>query len=210
MFNCGTLAVNATAGTAWNVAGSDEDGQGPTIESSSGHLSVHSERDRNFVGAHGRASWIVTVPRASELALGITLNAGEGNLDLTGATISTVSMTLNAGAMTLDLADAARVGNVNATVNAGSAAILLPAGDRSVNLSLNAGSVKVCLPAGASVRIRWSGALGSNNFDQTGLVKVNDETWTSPGFTAGQPHVELRVSANVGSFEIQDGGTCSA
>ena len=158
----------------------------------------------------GRSVWDVVLPRTPELALGLTLNAGEGNLDLAGATISTVSMTLNAGSMTLDLGRATRTGDVNATVNAGTAAISLPNGARELNLSLNAGTLTVCLPPGTAARVEWSGSIGSNNFDDIGLTKVDDETWTTSGFSAGQPHVELQVSANAGSFELQFGGTCDA
>lgn len=210
VFNCGTLSVNTAAGTAWNVAGSDREGKGPAVQSTSGVLSVKSDTDRSLVGSRGGASWIVTLPRSPILALGLTLNAGEGNLDLTGASISTVSMTLNAGSVTLDLAGTTQAGDVNATVNAGSAAISLPSGDRSVNLSLNAGSLTACVPAGTAIRAQWSGALGSNNFTATDLVKVDNQTWTSVGFVAGQPHIELHVSANAGSFELQFGGSCSA
>lgn len=210
VFNCGTLAITTTDGTAWSVAGSDRDGNGPAIESSADNLSVKSDSDRTFISSGGRASWNVTLPRSPVLALGLTLNAGEGKLDLTGASISTVSMTLNAGSITVDLSRTAQTGDVNATVNAGSAGVSLPAGDRSVNVSLNAGSVTACLPVGAQVRAHWSSALGSNNFNTVGLTKVDNQTWTSPGFVDGRPHTELRVSANVGSFDLQFGGTCNA
>jgi len=210
VFNCGTLTVGTADGSAWSVTGSNRDGTGPTVEATDGALSVKSRADRTFMASPGRASWTVTLPRSPILALGLTLNAGEGNLDLTGASISTVSMTLNAGAIDLDLAGATQAGDVNATVNAGSAAISLPTGDRAVNLSLNAGSLTVCLPPGTPIRAQWSGALGSNNFGDAGLTKVDNETWTSAGFVAGQAHIELHVTANAGSFELQFGGSCNA
>lgn len=210
VFNCGNLAVNTAAGAGWIVAGSDRDGTGPTVESNGGNLSVKSNADRNFIGSHGRASWIVTLPRSPILALGLTLNAGEGNLDLAGASLSTVSMTVNAGSINLDLSGTTQTGDVNATVNAGSAAVSMPAGDRSVNMSLNAGSLTVCLPVGTAIRAQWSGALGSNNFGDSGLTKVDSQTWTSSTFVPGQPHIELHVSANAGSFELQFGGICRA
>lgn len=207
--NCGSLTVTTADGDGWAVAGADHDGQGPSIDTGTDRLSIESGNGRAF-GAGGRSDWQVTIPRAPVIALGVTLNAGEGNLDLAGAAVSTVSMTLNAGAMTLDLDGTTQVGDVNGTVNAGSAAIALPAGDRSVNLSLNAGSLTVCVPPGSPIRVQWSGALGSNNFDGAGLTKVDDRTWTSPGFAATVPHVELQVSANAGSFELQFGGSCNA
>ena len=210
VFNCGSLAVTTADGATWTVAGSDRDGDGPLIEMGASTLSVKSGTNRSFISSGGRAHWIVTLPRSPVMALGLTLNAAEGKLDLAGASISTVSMTLNAGSITVDLSRTAQTGDVNATVNAGSAAISLPGGDRSVNVSLNAGSVSACLPVGASVRAKWSGALGSNNFSTVGLTRLDDETWTSPGFDVGQLHTELHVSANAGSFDLQFGGTCSA
>jgi hypothetical protein len=70
--------------------------------------------------------------------------------------------------------------------------------------------MEVCLPAGSAVTVQWSGALGSNDFEQAGLVKLDDDTWQTPGFNAGQPHASLNVSANAGSFSLQLGGTCGA
>jgi hypothetical protein len=210
VFSCGTLDVATGDGSTWKVSGSDRDGKGPTIESSSAVVSLKTDADRDFFSNNGRVSWNVTLPRSPALALGVTLNAGDGNLHMAGATISSATMTLNAGSMTFDLGSATQVGDVNATVNAGSAAVTLPAGDRSVNMSLNAGSLKLCMPAGTPLRVQWSGALGSNNFDNVNLSKVDDETWTSPGFTSNQAHIELHVSANAGSFELQFGGTCDA
>jgi hypothetical protein len=95
-------------------------------------------------------------------------------------------------------------------VNAGEGVVSLPAGDRSANLSLNAGDLEVCLPAGSAARVRWSGALGSNDLDQSGLTEIDDDTWVTQGFTETAPHLELRVSANAGSFNLTIGGPCDA
>lgn len=210
VFNCGTLTVATADGTGWSVAGEDRDGTGPTVESSGGLVSIKSDTNENLFGSSGRSVWNVSIPRSPILALGLTLNAGEGKVDLGGASISTVSMTLNAGSLALNLSGTAQTGDVNATVNAGSASISLPAGDRAVNMSLNAGSLTVCVPAGTAIRAHWSGALGSNNFDSTGLNEVDNQTWTSSGFAEAQPHIELHVSANAGSFDLEFGEGCAA
>lgn len=209
-FNCGTFSVAAVDGSAWNLTGSDRTGAGPVVNAGQASLSVRPSRGAGVFSSTGRSTWNVTLPRSPVLAVGLTLNAGEGTVDLAGATISTATLTLNAGDLTVDLSRTTRTGDVNATVNAGSASISLPAGDRSVNLSLNAGSLKVCLPPSTPIRVEWSGALGSNNFDANGLVKVDQNTWTSAGFDGNQPHVELHASANAGSFELQFGGSCGA
>ena len=215
-FNCGRLTVSTADGSGWSVAGADRDGRGPTVQTVQGAVSLRSSASGNVFGSSGAAEWAVTLPRAPLLAVVITLNAGRGAVDLDGAALSSLSMTVNGGSINLDMAGAAQAGDVNATVNAGSAsislpAILLPSANRAVNLSLNAGSLTTCLPAGEPVRVQWNGAIGSNNFDASGLVKVDDHTWTSPGFAAGlAPHVELDVRANAGSFELKLGGACPA
>jgi hypothetical protein len=208
-FNCGTLAVNAVGGSAWSLTGSDRDGSGPKVSSTSSLVSIQPDDGGGFPST-GRSAWNVSIPRSSAITLGLTLNAGDGTVDLTGASIGSTTMTLNAGKMSFDLGATETAGDVNATVNAGAAALTLPAGNRDVNLSLNAGSLTVCLPTGAPVRVGWAGTLGSNNFSAAGLNRVDDTTWTSSGFDARSAHTELHVGANAGSFELRFGGTCRA
>ena len=58
--------------------------------------------------------------------------------------------------------------------------------------------------------MRWAGALGSNDLDEAGLTELDDDTWVSAGFVETAPHLELRVSANAGSFDLTIGGACGA
>jgi len=208
-FNCGTLTIAAADGSDWSVAGSDARGRGPRVETSGTGVSIKTAAG-DFFQDSGRNDWAVGVPRAAPFGFGMTLNAGKGTADLTGASVTSASLTVNAGSFRLDLANAALVGDVNATVNAGDGTISLPAGDRSANFSLNAGSLEACLPADAPVRVRWSGALGSNDLDESGLTEVGDDTWVSAGFDESADHLELRVSANAGSFDLTIGGVCGA
>jgi hypothetical protein len=208
-FNCGTLAIQGVDGSDWSVAGSDTDGEGPRAETSGTTVTIETP-NTGFFPDVGRSQWTVGVPRTSPIGLGITLNAGEGTADLTGASVTSASLTVNAGSFRLDLANAALVGDVNATINAGEGVVSLPAGDRSGNLSLNAGSLEVCLPADAAARVHWSGALGSNDLDDAGLTEIGDDTWVTAGFVETAAHLELRVSANAGSFNLTIGGVCDA
>ena len=209
-FNCGTLAVTAIEGTDWSVAGSDEGGRGPSVEANGTQVSFETPRGGGFFADVGENRWTVGLPRATTFGLGVTLNAGRGSADLGGASIGSTSLTVNAGEFRLELVNAAQAGDVNATVNAGKATVSLPAGGRSANMSLNAGGLEVCLPAGAPIRVRWSGALGSNDLDDSGLSEVDDDVWVSDGFVESAPHLELWVSANAGSFELTMGGACGA
>lgn len=208
-FSCGTLAVAPVAGGEWSVAGRDADGRSPRVETSGTTVSIENAERSTFFGDDGDTRWDVALPTASELGLGLTLNAGDGTANLAGATISSLDLSVNAGSFRVDASGAAALGDVNASLNAGSATLVLPVGDRSGNLSMNAGNLDVCLPAGAPVRVQWSGTLGSNNLDAAGLVKVDDTTWTTAGFGASAPHLELRVSATAGNFSIAFGSACN-
>jgi hypothetical protein len=208
-FNCGTLEIAPAAGTEWTVSGTESEGRAPRITTSGSSVSIEGAPGGGFLSGVGEARWSVGVPTGPSIGLGVTLNAGRGTADLTGASMSSVNLTVNAGSFELDLAGAAQLGSVNATVNAGEATLRLPSGERSVNLSLNAGSLDACMPAGSSVRIEWSGALGSNDLDDAGLTKVDDDTWVSPGFVEAQPHTEMHVSANAGSFDFDLRGACN-
>jgi hypothetical protein len=208
-FNCGSLTVDAGDGSAWSLTGADSNGTGPTVKNADSNLVIVPGDAGAFLSANW-STWHLSLPRSTALALDMTLNAGTGSVVLPEATVSSLSMTLNAGKLSLGLATAEQVGDLTATVNAGSGAISLPGGRRQVNLSLNAGSLEVCLPPAAPVLVKWAGALGANNFGEAGLVKLDDSTWTSPGYDASQAHTELHVSANAGSFNLSPGGACNA
>jgi hypothetical protein len=211
-FNCGSLSVATVDGSAWSVGGSDQDGRGPAVDvGADGQISIES-RNRGLSLGDGRATWNVGVPRAPHLELDITLNAGEATVDLSGATIDAFSLTVNAGSMSADLAAAKALprDGFNATVNAGKATLSLPGFDGTAGLSLNAGSLIVCVPPGTALEVRWSGTFASNDLAANGLVKTGDSTWTTAGFDPAAAHVTLDVSANAGSFNLKQGGTCGA
>jgi hypothetical protein len=214
-FDCGTLDVSAADGPGWQVTGSDPGGSGPSVTTTADgvHIQPGPERGDSFFNfSQGHSTWDVSVPRSPSLRLGATLNAGQGTVDLTGATLAGLDVTVNAGSMRVSAAEATpNPGTaLDVTVNAGSAAIDAPAYSGTLSASLNAGSLDLCLPAGAAVRVSWSGALASNDLDRLGLVKVDDHTWTTQQFDAAKDHVELRVSANAGRFGLSMGGACGA
>ena len=207
-FNCGTLTAQTVDGSDWTVNGSGPRGRGPDVDVDGSTVALES-RSSSLFDSGGRTSWTVGVPRDPVIGMGLTLNAGDATVALQGVHLSSANLTVNAGSARVDLAGAAQLGDVNGTVNLGSATLQLPAGGRTVNLSLNAGSLTVCLPAGAPLRVRWSGTLGSEDLLASGLTEVGDRTWVSAGFDESQPHVELRVSANAGSFDLDRSGSCS-
>jgi hypothetical protein len=206
-FNCGRLNINTTDGNGWSFSGTGPSGHEPEVTSDSGRVEIKPPQGR-FGFNDPASTWNVIVPRSPTIGLAVTLNAGEGNVDLSQAAVDSLSVTLNAGSLNADLSKSSSVTDVSATVNAGSAAFNLPANAGGASITLNAGSTKVCVPAGTAVRISWSGTLAGNNFDQLGLVRQGDNHWITAGATA--PAVDLSISANAGSFTLVFGGSCHA
>jgi hypothetical protein len=209
--HCGSLTVQPVEGTAWSVSGTESNGKAPLVRVAGTNVTIGATERGSFVGDElGRTDWTVGVPTVPEVALGLTVNAGETRADLAGTHLRAVNLTVNAGSARLDLDGATSLGDVHANVNAGSAVVRLPFDISSATLSLNAGSLDLCLAAGTPVRVTWSGTLGSNDFDRAGLMKLDDSTWQSTDFNPLSSYLDLRVSATAGSFHLDTDGTCDA
>jgi hypothetical protein len=158
----------------------------------------------------GGSRWDVTLPRQVSMALGVSLNAGSARLDLAAMRVPRLDVSVNAGDATVDASGLVEAGSIGATVNAGSLAISLPVPttDLRGNLSVNAGTIEVCVPDGVGVRIRMDKqALGSNNFEDRGLVRVAD-TWTRPGYDETAQRIDLTASANLGTITLNPESGC--
>ncbi|HEX3265116.1 MAG TPA: hypothetical protein VHR16_05555 [Candidatus Limnocylindrales bacterium] len=210
-FNCGILTLQAADGPTWSVSGTETRGDAPDIRTEGASVTIASKDHGSFFGAGGRRTdWTVVVPRSPVTNLGITINAGQSTGNLEGANLGDVALTVNAGSAWMDLSHAAALGGLRATVNAGSGTIVMPFDARAASLSLNAGSMNLCLAAATPLRLAWSGALGSNNLDASGLTKVDANTWQSTSFNPVSSFLDLRVTANAGSFRLDTDGTCDA
>ena len=207
--SCGRLTVQPTSGSSWSISGTESDGEAPEIDIDGSEVDIEAGGGGSFFDSAGRTDWTVSVPTDPQLELGITINAGEGSIAPAG-NVQSVNLTVNAGSALLELTHTTALGDVTATVNAGSATIALPHGGRSAGLSLNAGTLTVCLAPGAPMRVTWGGALGSNDLESAGLTRVDSNTWESPGLNTSSPYLDLRVSANAGSFRLDQDGTCDA
>jgi hypothetical protein len=209
--SCGSLSLRTIDGTSWSVSGTETEGAAPQVKIDGPSVAI-SARDRGafFGGDLRRTDWSLAVPTGTQLGLGVTINAGQGTGNLDGAQLGDVRVTVNAGSARLDLSHVAAMGEVSATVNAGGGVILLPLDARSATLSMNAGSLDLCLAAGTPVRVTWSGTLGSNDLDRSGLTKTDSNTWESANLNPLSTFLDLRVSANAGSFGLDTDGTCDA
>ena len=214
--SCGDLDIQTPGpgipadSVAWSLSGSSPSGRTPNVDSSSGRVRITTPDRGNFGFDAGRATLNLVVPKSRDVDLDLTLNAGEGTIDLAGAVVRRIGFTMNAGSMRANLSQSSAVGEVDGTMNAGSVTVLLPSGSSGASFTLNAGSLTVCAPTSASLRVSWSGALGSNNLDAAGLVQTDDHHWTSAGLATTGAAISLDVTANAGSFTLLLGDACDA
>jgi cell wall-active antibiotic response 4TMS protein YvqF len=208
--NCGDLTVRTADGSTWTLEGVDEGGQVPTLDVASDRLRVSSPNRSgiNILGAPDR--WTVTLPTAPTLDLQARVNAGSGRLDLRSARLAGVDIVVNAGALTLDLSQAVAIEQLTVQLNAvGDSQVMLP------NLSMHgairanaAGDVRLCPPAGAGLRLTTNDNLtASNNYAARGLSKVG-AAWETPSFASAAVRIDLETTANAGSFELGQEGSC--
>jgi hypothetical protein len=208
--SCGSVTATGSDGDGWTVSGTSDGGQPPELRRTDRRLVVVAP-ERRGVGIVGDASkWEVTLPRAGSVAVELSVNAGSGELDLSGMTVPSLDATVNAGEARIDASGARGTTGIAATVNAGSLVLLLPVPGETVSgeLSVNAGSASICAPAGVALRFRSDESLGSVNFGDRGLQRDGD-TWSTPGYDfAASPHIELTVSANLGSITLDPEDGC--
>jgi hypothetical protein len=167
---CGQLRVTAQAGDRWLVESSADAGE-TRIVSAGNELTLRAGDARGlpFGGDRGgRSEWRVTLPTSQELDLEVEVSAGGADLALASARLRNFSSTVNGGSVDGDLRDSS-LRQLGITVNAGSVALELPAASVSGSVTVNAGSARFCLPRDSGVRIRFSGGLGGNNFEDFGL-----------------------------------------
>jgi hypothetical protein len=208
--DCGQMTVGVAPGSGWHVAGSDDNGIGPTIDSTDASLSVRSRSRKGapFFGFGARDTWQISVPDSSTLDVDLQIDAGSATADLGGASLGALDVEQNAGSATVDLTGVKAIGGLDARLNAGSLGLTLPNRSLTGTIVANAGSVRLCAPPGAALKLRTGeNLLGSYDYDGYGLVK-DGSTWTTPGFDSAEVQIELQTSANAGSFTLDPEDGC--
>jgi hypothetical protein len=208
--DCGIVNVGVGLGAAWRVEGQSADGNAPEISATGGKLSVRSSDDaQGPLAVFGpRETWRVTIPNAFPVDLDVHMNAGEAKLDLSGGVLGDLVAEVNGGAATIDLASVERIESMKIGLNAGSVGLTLPNLSLTGSIEANAGSVKICAPAGAGLRLQTGDSIvASYDYGGHGLVQ-DGSTWTTPGFATAAVRIDLRTTANAGSFALDPEDGC--
>lgn len=207
--DCGTVEISTTDGQDWSVEGVDDDGRGPQVEADGRNLEIKSPDGDvgRFLGERDR--WVVRLPTTTRLDVDLRVDAGSVTADLAGSRLGIVNVELNAGQATLDLRDAVEIDELEASLNAGTLGLTLPAVSMSGSIEANAGSIRLCAPEGVALRLDASDSvLSSVDFGDAGLIQVGD-VWETPGYDTALTRIDLRTSANAGSFQLDPAEGCA-
>jgi hypothetical protein len=207
--SCGDLTVEPKAGASWSLSASTPGGRNPIEAAGPDRLEIRSAEHGwfgPFDDDNGEA-WTVGLPTDPTVDLRATLNAGTARLGLAGTHLRALVMTTNAGTTTIDLSGAT-VGSLSYTLNAGATRILLPSTPLTGSATVNAGDLGLCVVPGTGLRIESNSTLAANNFAERGLVQ-SGSTWTTPGYDSATVRINLSLSANAGSIELDPSGGCA-
>lgn len=204
--SCGQIDLTRSSDPAWNVQVATN-GQPPVIETDSSSLDLRSANTGNFgpFGADSDERWQVTLPAATSISAGVTLNAASGRLAFGNGAVSHVSTTFNASNSRVDLSGAAGDTSFSSTLNASSVQLVLPAQPIDGSVTLNVSSMTICVPPAVGLRIRYSNTLGTENFVAAGLQGAGED-WSTPGIVPAA--TTLHITSNASTITLDRSGEC--
>ena len=203
--SCGELTVTAQPGNAWRLDARDGANRRTNVQADATRFVAEAGHGSGRWNLQtGRADWDVALPTGATIDLATELNAGRGHMELGGTRLAAVDLTVNAADLRVDLAGAT-LDRLALDLNAGSAAITLPADSFTGDLHANAGSLALCAPDQLALRVRSTATLGS--IDVHGLVR-RGSAWETPAYDAAPFKADLAIDANVGSVTINPEGGC--
>ncbi len=115
----------------------------------------------------------------------MTTNAGDTTVDLTGATLGSLSLTRSTPA---------RPGSP-----------CRPA-SLSGSATVNAGSLGLCVPAGVGLRIQSRARSWPRTTSASAGLVQDGSTWTTPGYGSAAVKIDLSLTANAGSRRARSDG----
>jgi hypothetical protein len=205
---CGSVSASSAAGTGWTLAGTAGPGLAPDVSQGDGRLTVATPGGGGPTLDAWAARWDLVLPEAIPLDLEVGVDAGSADLALDRTQVTTLDVDVNAGDARIGLDQDETLASLDASVNAGSVTLDLPAASFRGRIYVNAGSAAVCLPAGTGLRVEAGDvALGSTNLAARDLIQQGS-SWTTPGFAEAAVKVELDVTVNLGSFTLDPENGC--
>jgi hypothetical protein len=200
--DCGSLIATTAPGSGWQLDVQDGGDRLPNVDASTRSLAIASTGHTWWPNA-GRDRWDLTLP-TSAIDLSVGVNAGRGDIDLSGAQIGQLSVSGNASDVFVD-ASTASVTSLTGKVNFGALSIRLPTGDLSGSLRVNAGMVKVCAPPELGLLV-----ISKGDAEEVRVAGVHQDgsAWQSANYTSAEHRADLLVHVDLGAVEINPIGGC--
>jgi hypothetical protein len=203
---CGTMRVSTTDGAEWVLHAESDPGRAPAIASAERSLAIDGAADGFSFLDSGRNNWEVSLPAEAIEDLNVTVNAGTGTADLSGADLRRLHVVVNAANVSIDASEAT-VEELKGVVNAGDLGITLPdEADLVGSFTVNAGQVTVCAPPTLGVRIV---STGNANHVAINGDDGADGVWISPNYRSAAHHADLDIRSNFGAVDFNPMGGCS-
>lgn len=209
--SCGDLEIARATSAGWTVSAEHGADDPPSIEGTADGLSIHQDDEEGFLAfaQRTRNTWTVGLPASAPVAVDVTLNAADGQIDLGAAPLDSLNATFNASETDIDLASATtpQPARLGLTYNASSGTLSLPEGSLIGGATLNASSLDVCIPTGAEVRIELQSTLSSNDIEASGLTRSGDG-WQSDGYDTASTRIDLSFTTTVSSLSFARAEVC--
>lgn len=205
--SCASFSGSSGGVSDWTVNGSAD--QAPVVTADAAQIDMRSSSTARVPFVSRGETWAASLPAQLGMAY-FKFNASSATLNLGPGAMDLFSLDVNAGDADVDLS---RVdlshGPINATLNAASASVILPSSGTGATgtIHVNAASLELCASPSLALSINNDGTLSSDNFGDAGLSK-NGNTWTTAGYSAAGPHVDLDLNANVSSISLDRSGEC--
>ena len=151
------------------------------VKDGRGHLDLSQPNDSHIRMLNSHNNWDLRFSDDVPLNLDLTVGAGEGNLDLRGLDVRTLTLNFGTGELNADLTGP-RKNNLVATIKGG------------------VGSAKIRLPKDVGVSVHASGGIGA--ISAHGLTE-HDKNYVNDAFGNTPTSITLTIEGGIGSIRLE-------
>ncbi len=134
------------------------------------------------------------------------INVGNGSekweVNLTNKIPIDINVSAGAGDLMLDL-EGLKVDDLNIDAGLGQISIRYPDYNNETEISAGASNIKLVIPEETAFRIETSTVLNNMNFDEVGLIKVQDDIYQSMNYGEVENKIKIKLSTSVGNIKVQ-------
>jgi predicted membrane protein len=96
-----------------------------------------------------------------------------------------------------------KVDNLNIDAGLGQISIRYPDYNNETEISAGASNIKLVIPEETAFRIETSTVLNNMNFEEVGLIKVQDDIYQSMNYGEVENRIKIKLSTSVGNIKVQ-------